>query len=246
MASHDIIPLFDEFKLLATMDDKSLGSPGAGTQKVRIKSSGVVSRAIVPKEDLVPVKLTKATGRIPIPMKYTSQSATERDYSALRPHHYPGIDERVKGQLNEFPQSLKQMMTSRTEAAGHGAPVPKYVASTFIDTINAPTRNHSHIKPPERVSIPRPYVVPFAHQFAGQPLAVQRSQSGKIQGSYSKRYADPENVPYLPPDNPVGPLNPVKQLTSVWSACWDSEAGAVYYYNNESGEATWIKPSELM
>ena len=28
----------------------------------------------------------------------------------------------------------------------------------------------------------------------------------------------------------------------IWSACWDDSAEAVYYYNNVTGEATWIPP----
>lgn len=40
----------------------------------------------------------------------------------------------------------------------------------------------------------------------------------------------------------VGPDNPVVQLNDTWSACWDDEAGAVYYYNQVTGEATWIPP----
>ena len=46
-------------------------------------------------------------------------------------------------------------------------------------------------------------------------------------------------------DVPVGPDNPMKQLSDTWSACWDDEAGAVYYYNHVTGEATWILPDDL-
>jgi hypothetical protein len=46
-------------------------------------------------------------------------------------------------------------------------------------------------------------------------------------------------------DEPVGPENPMKALSDTWSACWDDEAGAVYYYNQISGEATWVLPDDL-
>jgi len=69
-----------------------------------------------------------------------------------------------------------------------------------------------------------------------------RSPAGQILGSYAKRYVPEKNVPYVQPDIPVGPDNPVKALNDIWSSCWDKEAGAVYYYNNNTGEATWIKP----
>ena len=45
-------------------------------------------------------------------------------------------------------------------------------------------------------------------------------------------------------DEPVGPNNPLKVLDDYWSACWDEQASAVYYYNNISGEATWLHPFE--
>jgi hypothetical protein len=70
-----------------------------------------------------------------------------------------------------------------------------------------------------------------------------RTINGKMIGSPAKRYVSEQNIPYLPPDRPVGPDNPVKALNAVWSACWDGEAGAIYYYNQESGEATWIPPT---
>jgi hypothetical protein len=70
------------------------------------------------------------------------------------------------------------------------------------------------------------------------------------------RYVPSENVPYLdrvasaksteltesPDVSSVGPSNPVLQLNDLWSACWDDEAGAIYYYNQETGEATWLPP----
>lgn len=49
-------------------------------------------------------------------------------------------------------------------------------------------------------------------------------------------------MPYNPPIEPVGPDNPYQQLNETWTKCWDKEAGAVYYYNNDTGEATWIQP----
>ena len=64
-------------------------------------------------------------------------------------------------------------------------------------------------------------------------------------GSYSKRYMDEAHVPYLEPDIPVGPDNPNKEINDTWSACWDDEAGAIYYYNKITGEATWIPLDDI-
>ena len=40
----------------------------------------------------------------------------------------------------------------------------------------------------------------------------------------------------------VGPDNPVRQLNDTWSAYWDGEAGATYYFNHQTGVATWLLP----
>jgi hypothetical protein len=45
-----------------------------------------------------------------------------------------------------------------------------------------------------------------------------------------------------PPPYGVGPDNPSRQLDDTWAAYWDDEAGAVYYYNGVTGEASWIPP----
>ena len=39
--------------------------------------------------------------------------------------------------------------------------------------------------------------------------------------------------------------NPVKEINDTWTACWDKEAGAIYYYNQITGEATWIPPDNI-
>jgi chaperonin GroEL len=64
----------------------------------------------------------------------------------------------------------------------------------------------------------------------------------QILGNAGKRFVNEKHVPYLPPEEPLGPNNLTKVLNNIWTACWDNEAGAIYYYNNESGEATWVPP----
>lgn len=74
-----------------------------------------------------------------------------------------------------------------------------------------------------------------------------------------------QNKEPVGPNNPVGALegciyhNLVLRINGVvmimlmvvlyalggdggWSECWDDEAGAVYYYNDNTGEATWLRP----
>ncbi len=46
-------------------------------------------------------------------------------------------------------------------------------------------------------------------------------------------------------DYPIGPDNPAKVLNETWTAYWDDQAGAIYYYNTITGEATWIPPESI-
>jgi hypothetical protein len=45
-----------------------------------------------------------------------------------------------------------------------------------------------------------------------------------------------------PPPYGVGPDLPHRQLDDTWAAYWDDEAGAVYYYRGDTGEASWLPP----
>ena len=80
--------------------------------------------------------------------------------------------------------------------------------------------------------------------------SILHAESGVTYERYDKklsRYVDTKYVPAISrnvdEDEPVGPNNPLKALDDIWSACWDEQASAVYYYNNVTGEATWIHPS---
>lgn len=79
--------------------------------------------------------------------------------------------------------------------------------------------------------------VPYLSQPYVNPTMVTEDQIEEdINGSTSVTQSSSED------DLPVGPDRPTKALNEIWSACWDDEAGAVYYYNHVSGEATWILP----
>lgn len=139
-------------------------------------------------------------------------------------------------------------VNSKAEAKGDYRPSnnspksapPPFVGSTFSHLPNA--ANRPLLPAPKLVTVPRPVPVLTADQFGGAPMLSNRSPNGSILGSPSKRYVPEANVPYLPPDEPVGPDNPVKAINETWSACWDKEAGAIYYYNQITGEATWLPP----
>jgi hypothetical protein len=96
----------------------------------------------------------------------------------------------------------------------------------------------------------------IAADYAGELMASKRTAGGTILGTSVKRYVNEQHVPHLDEDtrsrmhpskvcddtSAVGPENPVVPYNSNVSQCWDDEAGAVYYYNHSSGEASWLPP----
>ena len=156
----------------------------------------------------------------PIPACYSSIIA-EKSYDA--PPHKIGI---VK--TSKLPQHHLKHLEPNTIAA-----VPKYFGSVYRAPI---------IPPPRNASVPKAYVPPDADAFSDYVLLSNRTPSGRILGSHKRTYVDVSNVPVLPEEEPVGPANPAKRLDDKWSACWDDQSLAVYYYNNVTGEATWISP----
>lgn len=118
---------------------------------------------------------------------------------------------------------------------------PAYVGSTFTHIPNAP--NRPLLMLPKNPTIPTQYSPVSNSLYKDQSLTNQRSPDGSIIGSNSRKYISEQHVPYLAPDEPVGPTNPVKVLNNEWTACWDDQAGAIYYYNQYSGEATWLPPT---
>jgi len=131
--------------------------------------------------------------------------------------------------------------------------LPKEFGTHYLDVPNAPARLPQAL--PKHAALPRPYVPHAKHFYDGQQKLANRMANGEILGSYRKNYVDQVNIPAMEEDYvvtaqagedewPVGPDNPVKPYdeSGIWSACWDEEAEAVYYYNNENGEATWIPP----
>ncbi len=130
--------------------------------------------------------------------------------------------------------------------------VPKYVGSTFFHIANAPTR--PVYPPPLNPTIPQPYA-PIIHPpsphsgiitaAAANSMLNNRTPSGQIIGNQPRRFIESTHVPYLPPDVPVGPNNPTKELSDTWTACWDNEVGGIYYYNKITGEATWVPPNNV-
>jgi hypothetical protein len=97
----------------------------------------------------------------------------------------------------------------------------------------------------------------MADNYIGEAMMSQRTAGGSILGSPMKRYVGHNHVPQhdngrasmtdtsldtISGDSTVGPENPVVPYNSNVSQCWDDEAGAVYYYNHTSGEASWLPP----
>jgi len=143
-----------------------------------------------------------------------------------------------------------------------GAPPIQYAGTSYMHKANhfQGSRSGRGFPKPANVVVTRPHV-PLAPGKDEYGLTHNRKVSGKIMGDYRKRYTDPTNVPYLDepvkvqpqaqatevvdtdaPPYGVGPDNPSRQLNDTWAAYWDDEAGAVYYFRSDTGEATWIPP----
>jgi hypothetical protein len=118
--------------------------------------------------------------------------------------------------------------------------IPPYIGSTFTHLTG--NRQIIPANRPPMTTLPRAYPTLMTEDFATSPMLHNRTANGKILGSVGKRFITENHIPYLPPELPVGPDNPYQQLNDIWYKCWDKEAGAVYYYNQQTGEATWIQP----
>jgi hypothetical protein len=183
------------------------------------------------KQDVVQPRLRVVSNPAELPIP-TVQSTTVPPKSLnMPPNRY--IESR---KVDSKAEAKGEPRSSANSAKG----VPQYVGSTFTHLPNA--ANRPLLPPSKFVTTARPHPVLTNDQYSDTPLLSNRTPNGAIVGSPSKRFVAEANVPYLPPDEPVGPDNPVKSLNDTWSACWDKEAGAIYYYNNETGEATWLKP----
>lgn len=175
----------------------------------------------VQKRLVEPPKISVPTGDLPTAAKMVNISPKKTWDQP--PHRYGAVDSK-----------------SEMKRSGNESDVPSYVGNSYMHVPNA--HHRPHIPPSKAPAIPRPLVGGDHPDFINCALLSNRSADGKILGSHQKRYVDAKNVPTLQSDVPVGPDNPVKTLNEEWSACWDDEAGAVYYYNQISGEATWIAP----
>ena len=131
--------------------------------------------------------------------------------------------------------------------------VPQFIGSSFAHLPNS-KRVYVPTELPEHPTLPKPYPGLVPGDFNTQDgLLSNRTADGKILGNVTKRFVAEAHVPYYDQNEhitvassseevPVGPDNPYQPINDTWTKCWDKEAGAVYYYNNVSGEATWIMP----
>lgn len=118
--------------------------------------------------------------------------------------------------------------------------IPNFVGTTFTHLPN-------HFIPrsslPPGATVPRMYPSLTGDEYSNAGMLLNnRTASGRILGNVAQRIISDAHVPYLPPEDPVGPDNPYVTINDTWTKCWDKEAGAVYYYNQLTGEATWIAP----
>jgi hypothetical protein len=243
--------------------DKSKAKPPAPPKYLEITAggSGGGSKAEIIKLDdgargPPPLRMVNP-GKVPfVPSRLASTSPTK---SFDQPPHRFGMavnsSREAKGQAQDKAitdrkeqQRLDDLIESGKGGGGPRSMPPKFIGSTYTHIVNAPQR--AYVPPPKAPTLPRPYVPPSRHEFADSPLLNNRLPDGTILGSYSTRHMDPAHVPHLSSEAEaksqmpnVGPDNPVLALNDTWSACWDDEGRAVYYYNQVTGEATWLPPN---
>jgi len=183
---------------------------------------------VAERKKVEPVKMTKpGPSTTPLVSAHISNSTPIKNYDG-QPHQYDVIPHQFKGKVN----SSSDMKGVQPDMNKVKIVPPEYIGSSY----------KQYVPPPKEPTIPRPYVGNSASEFKEGPLLNNRMPDGQILGSLQKRFADPEHVPHLKAEIPLGPDNKYKKLNDEWSAYYDDEAGAVYYYNEISGEATWIKP----
>ena len=185
-------------------------------------SSSSSSSAGGTRSTMLPVRIKQPENQM-IQTKFTSVDAMPKSF-------------------DQPPHQFKRSVDSKSEGKSADCALPlRYVGNTYVNTPNAPSRGFVPL--PRSPAIPRPYVPDAPSAFHGKPMLNNRTISGAILGSsVTIRPVDAAHVPYLEPEKPIGPDNPSKQLDPTWSGHWDGEAGAVYYYNQITGEATWIPP----
>lgn len=159
--------------------------------------------------------------------------------------------------LNSIGTNIYDSQQSNASASNTARKAPpQYVGSSYTHLPNAARKGLMQgNKPPARPQVPRPYVPTAKHFYQNQEQLANRTTDGGILGKAQPVYVDPARVPHLEDDYLANlqqqqeremptAENPIVAYDAegVWSACWDEEAEAVYYYNNYTGEATWIPP----
>lgn len=180
------------------------------------------------------LQIVKDASQLPVPT-LLSEVTPVRDFS-LPAHKYPvsrnKVDSRAEAKVS---QEMRQLQLTSPRGA------PMFVGTTFTHLPNSRIAMPS--MPPPRATLPRMYPALTGEEFAQHgALLNNRTVTGKILGNIPQRTVSDKHVPYLPPEEPVGPDNLYVAMNDIWTKCWDKEAGAVYYYNQKTGEATWIAP----
>jgi len=76
-----------------------------------------------------------------------------------------------------------------------------------------------------------------------KPASMKHLDLGKVAEVPEHQHEDVASHSRIPEAADVGPELPEKDIGGNWRACWDFSAESVYYFNTESGEATWIPPA---
>jgi len=185
------------------------------------------------------------------PMQFVHQEANSRVFTNTKVSNLQS-EEKVFGPAHRYRgkvDSSNESKTNRNENKGSQNSISQYNQTAERKVGDRPDNL------PRSAALPRFQPPVMADDYVREAMMSQRTAGGSILGSPMKRYVNQNNIPQyinerptefsldtISTDSTVGPENPVVPYNSNVSQCWDDEAGAVYYYNHSSGEASWLPP----
>lgn len=185
-------------------------------------------------------------GRVISQAKLTLVTDNKPISTTLTPHfHQRDLVQAVPKYPSRKVDSKSQMKGEQMDTSNVPPGMSQYFGTAIPNDPKFRNPNQAYKQPPHIIqpAVPRIHNVVDTKEYAdGNGSFLNRTANGKILGNAGKRFISQTHIPHNPFDVQVGPDNPSQAIDDTWTKCWDREAGASYYYNNITGEATWIQP----